>query len=59
MQPDLVIHVGDYHYRESPCADGNEGCAGSPWGYGFDAWQADFLASAIAEALSANGAADD
>jgi len=43
MQPDLVIHVGDYHYRESPCADGNKGCAGSPWGYGFDAWRADFL----------------
>lgn len=41
--PDLVIHVGDYHYRESPCAPGNAGCAGSPWGYGFDAWQADFF----------------
>lgn len=41
--PDLVIHVGDFHYRESPCADGNAGCAGSPWGYGFDAWQADFF----------------
>ena len=43
MQPDLVIHVGDYHYRESPCAEGSPGCAGSPWGYGFDAWQADFF----------------
>lgn len=44
MHPDLVIHVGDYHYREWPCADGDRGCAGSPWGYGFDAWQADFFA---------------
>jgi hypothetical protein len=43
-QPDLVIHVGDYHYRENVCPDGNAGCAGSPWGYGWDAWDADFFA---------------
>ncbi len=43
MQPDLVIHVGDFHYRESACAEGNPGCKGSPWGYGFDAWEADFF----------------
>lgn len=43
MAPDLVIHVGDYHYRESACAPGNVGCAGSPWGYGWDAWQADLF----------------
>ena len=42
-QPDLVIHVGDYHYRESPCKSGDAGCADSPWGYGFDAWRADFF----------------
>jgi hypothetical protein len=42
-RPDLVIHVGDYHYRENPCPDGNAGCAGSPWGYGWDAWRADFF----------------
>ncbi len=41
--PDLVIHVGDYHYRESPCAPGNAGCADSPWGYGWDAWRADLF----------------
>lgn len=45
-KPDLVIHIGDMHYRESPCPPGNVGCAGSPWGYGFDAWQADFFAPA-------------
>jgi hypothetical protein len=28
MKPDLVIHVGDYHYRETPCPAGNQGCAG-------------------------------
>ena len=42
-KPDLVIHVGDYHYRENACPNGNAGCAGSPWGYGWDAWQADFF----------------
>jgi hypothetical protein len=42
-QPDLVIHVGDYHYREGPCELGHPGCFGSPWGYGFDAWRADFF----------------
>jgi Calcineurin-like phosphoesterase len=43
-KPQLVIHVGDYHYRENPCPQGNRGCEGSPWGYGWDAWNADFFA---------------
>jgi hypothetical protein len=42
-RPDLVIHVGDYHYRELPCQPERAGCARSPWGYGFDAWYADFF----------------
>ncbi len=42
-RPDLVIHVGDYEYRETACPAGNIGCAGSPWGYGWDAWNADFF----------------
>lgn len=42
-RPDLVIHVGDYHYRELPCPAGRSGCALSPSGYGFDAWHADFF----------------
>ncbi|MEP6867660.1 MAG: metallophosphoesterase [Novosphingobium sp.] len=45
-QPDLVVHVGDYLYRENPCPSGNTGCAGSPWGYGWDAWNADFFTPA-------------
>jgi hypothetical protein len=45
-RPDLVIHVGDYHYRESACPIANRGCAGSPSGYGWDAWSADFFAPA-------------
>jgi hypothetical protein len=44
--PDLVIHVGDYHYRENACPAGNAGCAGSPWGYGWDAWSADLFTPA-------------
>lgn len=42
-RPDLVIHVGDFHYRENPCPAGDQGCAGSPWGYGWDAWRADLF----------------
>jgi hypothetical protein len=42
-RPDLVIHLGDYEYRETACPVGNMGCAGSPWGYGWDAWNADFF----------------
>jgi predicted phosphodiesterase len=42
-RPDLVIHVGDYHYREAQCPAARGGCANSPWGYGFDAWNADFF----------------
>ncbi|MBV8973246.1 MAG: metallophosphoesterase [Sphingomonadaceae bacterium] len=53
-KPDLVVHVGDYLYRENPCpGDGHgnahrdaRGCAGSPWGYGWDAWDADFFTPA-------------
>jgi hypothetical protein len=45
-KPDLVIHVGDFHYREDPCPADRPGCAGSPFGYGWDAWNADFFAPA-------------
>ncbi|MDR7271715.1 hypothetical protein J2X20_004383 [Pelomonas saccharophila] len=48
LKPDLVVHVGDYHYRESPCPAGMAVCAGSPWGYGDDTWQADFFQPARA-----------
>lgn len=45
-RPDLVVHVGDYHYRETACPIGHAGCAGSPWGYGWDAWNADLFVPA-------------
>jgi hypothetical protein len=41
--PDLVIHVGDYYYRESPCPEGDAGCAGSPHGDKWPSWDADFF----------------
>jgi hypothetical protein len=42
-RPDLVVHVGDFHYRESPCRIGNSGCAGSPYGDIWAVWEADFF----------------
>ena len=48
FKPDLVLHVGDYQYRENPCPEGHPECAGSPWGYGWDTWQADFFTPAQA-----------
>ncbi len=45
-KPDLVVHVGDYLYRETACPEGNAACAGSPWGYGWDSWTADFFTPA-------------
>jgi hypothetical protein len=41
--PDLVIHVGDYHYRETPCPQSRPGCAGSPHGDNWAVWQKDFF----------------
>lgn len=43
FKPDLVLHVGDYHYRENACPSDIAGCQGSPWGYGWDTWQADLF----------------
>ena len=43
FKPDLVLHVGDYHYRENQCPPDIGGCQGSPWGYGWDTWDADLF----------------
>ena len=42
-KPDLVIHVGDYYYRETACPAGNKGCKDSPHGDNWAAWNADFF----------------
>jgi Calcineurin-like phosphoesterase len=52
-KPDLVIHVGDYVYRESPCPKGDRGCKSSPYGDNWPAWQADFFKPAAALLASA------
>lgn len=43
QKPDLVIHVGDYYYRESPCPLQLQACAGSPSGDRWDTWAAEFF----------------
>ena len=45
-RPDLVIHAGDYYYRESACPPGRAGCAGSPWGDFWEVWRRDFFVPA-------------
>jgi len=41
--PQLLIHNGDYHYREAQCFTTVPGCAGSPWGYNWDVWREDLF----------------
>ena len=45
VHPDLIIHVGDYLYRENPCPLLAR-CADSPHGDDAPAWYADFLTPA-------------
>jgi hypothetical protein len=42
-KPDLVIHVGDYYYRETPCPLAVKVCAGSPSGDHWPTWAAEFF----------------
>jgi hypothetical protein len=45
--PDLMIHVGDYLYRESPCPAGSElECGDTPEGDNWEAWNTDFFTPA-------------
>jgi 3',5'-cyclic AMP phosphodiesterase CpdA len=37
------MHIGDYHYRENACPSDIAGCKDSPWGYGWDTWEADLF----------------
>ena len=46
LKPDLILHLGDYLYRESSCPKGNAGCAGSPHGDNWQSWNADLFAPA-------------
>lgn len=42
LNADLIIHTGDYFYRESPCPPSNKGCNG-PSGFTWGSWEADFF----------------
>ena len=42
-RPDLVIHLGDFHYREQACPLGDRGCKDSPFGDNWNVWRADFF----------------
>jgi hypothetical protein len=42
-RPDLVIHLGDFYYRESACPAGRAGCAGSPYGDNWPTWRAELF----------------
>jgi len=45
-RPDLIIHVGDYYYRETACPPFSRGCEGSPYGDAWPAWNADWFTPA-------------
>ncbi|HEY4123417.1 MAG TPA: metallophosphoesterase, partial [Rhizomicrobium sp.] len=47
LKPDLVIHVGDYLYRETKCPkDQAAACGTSPYGDNWTTWDADFFTPA-------------
>ena len=61
--PDLVIHVGDYYYRESPCPSTVD-CTNSPHGDNSDSWMADYFAPmapvfAVAPVVNVRGNHED
>ena len=43
QMPDLVIHLGDYYYREAPCPPATEACADSPYGDRWPTWKAELF----------------
>lgn len=47
VKPDLVLHVGDYHYRENACPADHAECKGTTWGYDEKGWRVDFLDPAL------------
>jgi Calcineurin-like phosphoesterase len=44
--PDLVIHVGDYYYRETGCPLGDLRCVGSPHGDLWPSWSVELFVPA-------------
>ena len=46
FKPDLIVHVGDFFYREQPCPAGFTGCTGNPVFDNWDSWNADWFGPA-------------
>jgi len=42
-RPELVIHLGDFYYREAACPAGRAACAGSPHGDNWPTWKAELF----------------
>jgi hypothetical protein len=49
----IIVHVGDFHYRENPCADRNPDCGGSPYGDNWATWEKEFFEPASPLLLAA------
>lgn len=43
QQPDLILHLGDYYYREVPCLAAATTCAPGPYGDREQTWRAEFF----------------
>ena len=46
LKPDLILHVGDFYYREQACPLADHGCKGSVHGDNWPTWETDFFAPA-------------
>lgn len=42
-QPDLILHLGDYYYREVPCLGTSTKCEAGPYGDREPSWRAEFF----------------
>ena len=46
QSPSLILHLGDYYYREAPCKGSNEDCVRAPYGDRPETWRAEFFGPA-------------
>ncbi|HYD06414.1 MAG TPA: metallophosphoesterase, partial [Reyranella sp.] len=44
--PSLILHLGDYYYRETPCKGSSVDCVKAPYGDRPETWRAEFFAPA-------------
>lgn len=53
QRPSIIIHVGDYHYREHACHDRDPSCSGTPYGDNWATWEEEFFKPAAPLLLAA------